>query len=158
MRKTLLAAALMATSMFAIAPQTQAAPGGVRVGTLTCHVKGAWGHLVASNRRMNCLYEPYHRTAERYVGTIQRYGVDIGRVNNATLIWAVVAPTSNVGRTALEGNYGGVSANATVGIGVGANALVGGLDRSIALQPLSVEGNSGLALAAGVGVMRLRAA
>lgn len=69
-----------------------------------------------------------------------------------------MAPTSNVGRTALEGNYGGLAANATVGIGVGANVLVGGLDRSIALQPLSVEGNSGLALAAGVGVMRLRSA
>ena len=158
MRKTILAAALMATSMFAFAPQTNAAQSGVRVGTLTCHVKGGWGHLVASNRRMNCLYEPYHRTAERYTGTLSRYGVDVGRTNNGTLIWAVVAPTSNVGRTALEGNYGGLAANATVGIGVGANVLVGGLDRSIALQPLSVEGNSGLALAAGVGVMRLRSA
>jgi len=158
MRKAFLAAAVAATSLFALAPQTQAAQSGVRVGTLTCHVQGAWGHLVASNREMNCMYEPYHRTAERYVGSIQRYGVDVGHVNNATLVWAVVAPTSNVGRTALEGNYGGLSANATVGIGLGANVLVGGLDRSIALQPLSVEGNSGLALAAGVGVMRLRAA
>jgi len=158
MRKAFLAAAVAATSLFALAPQTQAAQSGVRVGTLTCHVQGAWGHLVASNREMNCMYEPYHRTAERYVGSIQRYGVDVGHVNNATLVWAVVAPTSNVGRTALEGNYGGVSANATVGVGLGANVLVGGLDRSIALQPLSVEGNSGLALAAGVGVMRLRAA
>jgi len=152
------AMAVAATGLFALAPQTQAAQSGVRVGTLTCHVQGAWGHLVASNREMNCMYEPYHRTAERYVGSIQRYGVDVGHVNNATLVWAVVAPTSNVGRTALEGNYGGLSANATVGIGLGANVLVGGLDRSIALQPLSVEGNSGLALAAGVGVMRLRAA
>ena len=158
MRKAFLAAAVAATSLFALVPQAQAAQSGVRVGTLTCHVKGAWGHLVASNRRMNCMYEPYHRAAEHYTGTIQRYGVDIGRVNNATLVWAVVAPTSNIGRTALEGNYGGVAANATVGVGVGANVLVGGLDRSIALQPLSVEGNSGLALAAGVGVMRLRAA
>ncbi len=158
MRKTCLAAALMATSMFALAPQTQAAQSGVRIGTLTCHVKGAWGHLVASNRRMNCVYEPYRRHAEHYTGTLSRYGVDIGRTNNGTLIWAVVAPTSNIGRTALEGNYGGVSADATLGIGAGANVLVGGFDRSIALQPLSVEGNSGLALAAGVGVMRLRAA
>ncbi|MFZ2029875.1 MAG: DUF992 domain-containing protein [Vitreimonas sp.] len=158
MRKALLAAAVAVTSLLALAPQTQAAQSGVRVGTLTCHVRGAWGHLVASNRRMNCMYEPYHRRGEHYVGSIQRYGVDIGHVNNATLVWAVVAPTSNIGRTALEGSYGGVSASATVGVGLGANVLVGGLDRSIALQPLSVEGNSGLALAAGVGVMRLRAA
>jgi hypothetical protein len=158
MKKTFLAAALLATSMFAIAPQTEAAQSGVRVGTLTCHVQGGWGHLVASEHPMNCMYEPYHNRAEHYTGTLSRYGLDIGRTNNGTLIWAVVAPTSNVGRTALEGNYGGVAADATVGIGVGANVLVGGLDRSIALQPLSVEGNSGLALAAGVGVMRLRAA
>lgn len=158
MRKALLAAAVAASSLFALAPQTQAAQSGVRVGTLTCHVRGAWGHLVASNRQMNCMYEPYRRRAEHYTGMLSRYGVDVGRTNNGTLIWAVVAPTSNVGRTALEGNYGGVSANATVGVGAGANVLVGGLDRSIALQPLSVEGNSGLALAAGVGVMRLRAA
>jgi hypothetical protein len=158
MRKEFLAAAAMAASLLAFAPQAYAAQSGVRIGTLTCQVRGAWGHLVASSRRMDCLYEPYHRRAEHYVGTLSRYGVDVGRTNNGTLIWAVVAPTSNVGRTALEGNYGGLAADATLGIGAGANVLVGGLDRSIALQPLSVEGNSGLALAAGIGVMRLRAA
>ena len=158
MKKTILAAALMTASLFALAPQADAARSGVRVGTLTCHVRGGWGHVVTSQRPMNCMYEPYHRRAERYTGTLSRYGVDIGHTNNATLIWAVVAPTSNIGRTALEGRYGGVSASATVGIGAGANVLVGGFDRSISLQPLSVEGNSGLALAAGVGAMRLRAA
>src|SRR5258706_3979394 len=136
MRKTFLAAALMATSMFAFAPQTNAAQSGVRVGTLTCHVKGAWGHLVASNRRMNCMYEPYHRAAEHYVGTIRRYGVDICHVNNATLVCAVVAPTSNVGRTALEGNYGSASANAAASISARADRLVVGLELSIWLQPL----------------------
>ncbi|HWA00658.1 MAG TPA: DUF992 domain-containing protein, partial [Caulobacterales bacterium] len=74
-----------------------------------------------------------------------------------TLVWAVVAPSSNVGRTALEGSYGGVSADATVGVGGAAHILVGGLDRSITLQPLSVEGNTGVALAAGVGVLHLKA-
>ena len=153
MRKAFLAAALLATSMFAFAPQTQAAQSGVRVGTLTCHVKGGWGHLVAS-----VFADKLNHACLNDAALLSRYGVDVGRTNSGTLIWAVVAPTSNVGRTALEGNYGGLSANATVGIGAGANVLVGGLDRSIALQPLSVEGNSGLSLAAGVGVMRLRAA
>ena len=77
MRKTLLAAALMATSMFALTPQTSATQSGVRIGTLTCHVQGGWGHLVASSHQMDCLYEPYHRTAERYTGTLSRYGVDV---------------------------------------------------------------------------------
>src|SRR5262249_51320069 len=144
----ILVAALLTAGML-IAPSAQAARGGVRVGTLSCNVAPGWGHVVASNRNMNCLYRPYHRGAERYVGTLSRYGVDLGHVRGGTLVWAVVAPTSNLGRTALEGNYGGVSAGATLGVGGNANVLVGGLDRSIALQPLSVEGNSGLALAAG---------
>ena len=38
---------------------------------------------------------------------------------------------------------------------VGANALVGGRDRSLALQPLSGEAQSGLALAAGVASLTL---
>jgi hypothetical protein len=158
MRKAkLLAAALLSAGMLA-APAAHAAPGGVRVGTLSCSIAPAWGHVIDSQRRMNCTYRPYHRSAERYTGTLSRYGVDLGHTNSGTLVWAVIAPTSNLGRTALEGNYGGVSAAATLGVGGSANVLIGGLDRSIALQPLSVEGNSGLALAAGVGVMRLEAA
>ena len=107
---------------------------------------------------MNCTFHPIHRGTEHYRGTLTRYGVDVGYTSRGELVWAVVAPTSNVRRTALEGDYAGASANATVGVGAGANVLVGGFDRSIALQPLSVEGNTGLALAAGVGVIRLRAA
>ena len=47
-------------------------------------------------------------------------------------------------------------AQATVGVGVGANVLIGGLDKSIALQPLSVEGNKGLNVAAGIGSISLQ--
>jgi hypothetical protein len=158
MRKAkLLAAALLSAGML-FAPSAQAAHGGVRVGTLSCNVAPAWGHVIDSKRNMNCLYRPYHRGAERYVGTLSRYGVDLGHTRGGTLIWEVVAPTSNVGRSALAGNYGGVTAGATVGIGGDANVLVGGFDRSITLQPLSVQGNTGLALQAGVGYMRLRSA
>src|SRR5262249_60345444 len=123
----------------------------VRVGTLSCNVAPGWGHVVTSNRNMNCMYRPYHRGAERYVGTLSRYGVDLGHTRGGTLIWAVIAPTSNVGRTALEGNYGGVSADATLGVGAGAHVLIGGFDRSITLQPFSVEGNTGVALSAWAG-------
>jgi hypothetical protein len=159
MRKAkLLAAALVSASMLLAPAAAQAGPSGVRVGTLTCSVAPGWGHVVTSERRMNCMYRPYHRGGERYVGTFSRYGVDIGHTRGGTLLWAVVAPTSNIGRSALEGDYGGVTAGATVGIGGDANLLIGGFDRSITLQPLSVQGNSGLALQAGVGVMHLRAA
>jgi hypothetical protein len=158
MRKAkLLGAALLSAGML-LAPSAQAAGGGVRVGTLSCNVAPGWGHVVASSRQMNCTYRPFRRGAEHYTGTLSRYGVDLGHTRGGTLVWAVVAPTSNVGRTALEGSYGGLTAGATVGVGGDANLLIGGFDRSITLQPLSVQGNSGLALQAGVGYMRLRAA
>ena len=135
MRKgTLLKTALLAASVMALAPNANAA-SGVRIGTLTCTIESAWGHVVASSRNMDCSYQPRHRNAEHYTGVIERYGVDIGHTRGGTLVWAVVAPSSNVGRTALEGNYGGVSANATLGVGAGAHLLVGGLDRSIICSP-----------------------
>jgi hypothetical protein len=160
MRKgTFLTAALLGASLLALAPaSSQAAQAGVRVGTLTCSVAGGWGHVVASSRNMSCVYRRNDHRVDRYTGTLSRYGLDLGHTRAGTLIWEVVAPTSNVGRTALAGDYAGASADATVGVGGSANLLIGGLDRSIALQPLSVEGNSGVAIAAGVGVMNLRAA
>jgi len=138
------------------APLAHAADDGVHVGTLECKVEDGWGRLISSSRDMNCLYRPIDGGPEHYHGKLRRYGLDIGYTSDARLVWAVVAPSSDVGTGALEGDYGGVSAQVTAGLGVGANALVGGFDRSIALQPLSVEGNTGLAAAVGAGVMTLR--
>lgn len=138
------------------APSASAAGAGVHVGMLECKVDEGWGHIIASSRAMNCVFNPIDGGREHYRGELSRFGVDLGYTSDATLIWGVVAPTSDIGTGALAGDYGGVSAGATVGVGLGANVLVGGLDRSIALQPLSVEGNTGLALAAGVGVITLR--
>ena len=59
------------------------------------------------------------------------------------------APTRRVGRGDLAGNYGGVGANASVGVGFGGNFLVGGPENSYALQPISVQGQTGLNVAAG---------
>ncbi len=61
-----------------------------------------------------------------------------------TLVWAVFALSGKVGPGTLAGGYVGVSAGAAVGLGVRANALVGGLPNSFALQPVSVEGETGL--------------
>ena len=88
---------------------------------------------------------------EHYTGSISKFGVDIGYTEGGVLVWGVFAPTSDMRKGALEGDYAGASAQATVGVGVGANVLVGGLDKSIALQPLSVEGSKGLNVAAGIG-------
>lgn len=150
--------AAAALSLAAMPMSASAAGAGVHVGTLECKVDRGWGHVIASSRDMNCVFNPVDGGREYYKGELSRYGVDLGYTSDATLIWGVVAPTSDIGTGALEGDYGGVSAGATVGVGLGANVLIGGLDRSIALQPLSVEGNTGLALAAGVGVITLREA
>ncbi|HWA00655.1 MAG TPA: DUF992 domain-containing protein, partial [Caulobacterales bacterium] len=130
MRKgTFLTTALIAASALAMASSANAAGAGVRVGTLTCNVQPAWGHVVASSRDVDCTYQRANHNSEHYTGEIDRYGVDVGHTRGGTLVWAVVAPSSNVGRTALEGSYGGVSADATVGVGGAAHILVGGLDR-----------------------------
>ena len=157
MRKNnLLKAGFIAAAMMAFAPAANAADDGVHVGMLQCEVEDGWGHVVASSRDMTCVFRPVDGGPEHYTGELRRYGVDIGYTSNATLIWGVVAPTSDIGTGALEGDYGGASAQVTAGLGVGANALIGGFDRSIALQPVSVEGNTGLAVAAGAGVITLR--
>ena len=72
------------------------------------------------------------------------------------MVWAVYAATSG-GPAALAGTYAGASAEASVGAGLGANVLVGGSNRTIALQPLSVQGQTGVNLAVGVTGLTLNA-
>jgi hypothetical protein len=156
MRKSIWKAGLAALALMSFAPAANAADDGVNVGTLRCQVDGGWGHVVASSRQMNCVFNPVDGRDEHYTGELSRYGIDIGYTSDAVLVWGVIAPTSDMRRGGLEGDYGGASAQATVGVGLGANVLIGGFDRSIALQPVSVEGNTGLAVAAGAGVMTLR--
>jgi hypothetical protein len=129
---------------------------GVKVGTLTCNVESGWGFVFGSSKDMNCSYAPDKGKAVRYTGTINKYGVDVGYAEGGVMIWVVVAPTSDIGPDALEGDYAGATAGAAVGVGGSANALVGGLDKSIALQPLSLEGHKGLNLAAGIASIELK--
>ena len=70
------------------------------------------------------------------------------------MVWAVYAPT-NRQRGALSGTYAGAAAEASVIAGLGANALIGGSNRTIALQPFSVQGQVGLNIAAGVAGLDL---
>lgn len=149
-KQHLLTSAALIAGALAFAPTLQAADAGVKVGVLTCKVEPGWSYVVGSTRDLNCEYSPDGGAAATYTGKVQKVGIDLGYSDGATMIWAVVAPTSDVGADALEGDYGGVSVGAAVGVGATANALVGGFDKSITLQPLSVEGNTGINLAAGV--------
>jgi hypothetical protein len=147
-------AAVVASAMaFAVPAQAD----GVKVGTLECHVSSGWGFVFGSSKDLRCTFAPSRGEPEHYVGSISKFGVDIGYTSSAVIVWAVFAPNSGPKRGALAGDYAGATASATVGVGVGAHALVGGFDRSITLQPLSIEGNTGLNVAAGIGAMSLRA-
>ena len=107
----------------------------VRAGYLTCHVSSGWGFIFGSSRSMKCSYAMQSNYTEYYTGSITKFGADIGYLSSAVMIWAVVAPTNNLGQGALAGHYAGATASAAVGVGAGANVLVGGFKSSIALSP-----------------------
>lgn len=133
-----------------------AGAAGVKVGVLNCHVSSGWGFVFGSSKDLHCNFSPSARgMGERYVGTVSKFGVDVGYTSGGVLVWDVIAPTSSYKRGALAGAYAGASASATVGVGAGANVLVGGFNRSITLQPVSIEGNTGLNVAAGIGEITL---
>jgi uncharacterized protein DUF992 len=153
--KTLAVGAALALGMAAsLAGNAEA--NGVKAGFLKCEVAGNLSFIFGSSRDISCIYDA--GTAyplDHYKGTIKKYGVDIGYQQNGVIIWGVVAPSNYVGPGALAGDYGGVSAAVAVGLGVGANALIGGSNNTVALQPLSVEGMQGLNVAGGIGVLTL---
>jgi len=132
------------------------AQGGVRVGTLTCHESAGSGFIFGSTHNLACTFAPASGHREHYVGTIRQFGVDIGYTAAAVILWGVVAPSATLAPGSLAGDYAGATAGAAVGAGVGANVLVGGSSRQIALQPLSIEGQTGLNVAAGIAAVTLR--
>jgi len=138
----------------AFAAGTAQAKSGVNVGALNCTVEGGIGLILGSKKDMTCVYKSHKGKKAVYTGSITKIGIDIGVTNKSYITWAVFAP-GDIDRGALEGSYGGASAEATVGVGLGANVLVGGFEDSIALQPVSVQGQEGLNVAAGVTGLRL---
>jgi len=128
----------------------------VQVGMLDC-AGSTSSFVVGSVTELNCSFRPSGVPAvDYYTATVRRVGVDIGFNQQVAVAWAVFAPTRVLGHGELAGNYVGAAASATVGVGVGANALVGGSGNTIALQPVSVQGQTGLSVAAGVAELRLR--
>jgi hypothetical protein len=128
---------------------------GVQVGVLTCNVASGFGFVFGSSRAVNCTFGPGGVPPQHYVGAINKFGVDIGYLQGGVIVWTVVAPTANLAPGSLSGTYAGATGSATVGVGVGANVLVGGSGNSIALQPISIEGTTGLNVAAGIAEMTL---
>ncbi|MGA8381043.1 MAG: DUF992 domain-containing protein [Stellaceae bacterium] len=132
------------------------AQAGVRVGTLSCNVAAGWGFIFGSSKALHCVFSGGPGRYVHYAGSISKFGVDIGYTQGGVLVWAVFAPTANVAPGVLAGSYIGATGSATVGVGAGANVLIGGSNRTISLQPVSIEGNTGLNIAAGIGAISLR--
>lgn len=151
---TVLGLSAAALSTVALA---QSGKSGVNVGSLQCHVSGGMGFVFGSSKDLDCLLARTDGKGEHYVGTINKYGVDLGFTKEAQIVWLVFAPGA-VGKGALAGDYGGATASATVGAGIGANVLLGGSNKQITLQPVSVEGSAGLNVAAGVAAVTLKPA
>lgn len=131
---------------------------GVQVGTLSCQAGRSVGFVIGSNNQFGCVYRAPGRRPERYVASVSRFGVDLGVTEQTLLSWTVFAPTRQFGYGDLAGDYIGVGGSATFGVGGGANALVGGSENSFALQPISVQGQTGFNVSGGVASLQLRPA
>ena len=153
-RKSVLASAGLALGLLALQAPARA-DATVKAGMLTCHVSSGWGFVFGSTRDLRCVYSGNGRN-EDYSGKISKFGVDIGYLKSGVLVWAVLAPSTELKVGALTGDYGGVTAGASAGVGASANALIGGSTKSISLQPVSVEGDKGINLAAGIAAMSLK--
>ena len=148
---------IVVAGLVAAAP-AGAAEGGIKAGFLTCNVASGFGFIFGSSRDVNCTYSSVAGAGETYKGKISKFGVDIGYSKAAVMVWGVFAPTADFKPGALAGQYAGVTAGAAVGLGVGANVMVGGFNNSFSLQPVSIEGSTGLNVAAGIAALTLEAA
>jgi hypothetical protein len=157
-RNTIAGAVVGAAALAAVlSTPVDAQQDRVQAGSLECSMSSSIGLIVASQRNVACNYKPNGGPPEAYVGTMTRVGLDVGITGGGAIIWAVFSGTNRyVGM--LAGTYVGASAEMTIAAGLGANVLVGGSNRSVALQPLSVQGQVGLNIAAGVSSLELHLA
>ncbi|WJR79668.1 DUF992 domain-containing protein [Bradyrhizobium sp. NP1] len=149
---------LAAATLFGACASASAQQPAIRAGILQCEGGQNVGFVLGSIATLECVFQSPGRRPEGYLATIRRFGVDLGVTEQTQFTWTVTAPTTRLGYAALAGAYGGVGANASIGIGGGGNFLVGGPGNSYALQPISVQGQTGLNLAAGVAGLELQPA
>lgn len=146
-----IAAALVSLGVLFSASAANAA--AIKVGVLSCHVEDGWGAVIGSRKSADCTFTDSNGRKHHYEATITKIGVDVGYTSAKTIAWVVTSLEGNKGN--LAGTYLGVNAEATAVVGLGANALVGGLNRNFALQPISVQGQTGLNVAAAVQALTL---
>ena len=146
-----IAVAALAASYASASAQTP-----VPAGILECQGGQNVGFVVGSVTQLDCVFRSEGRRPEGYTATVRRIGVDLGFTQQTQFSWTVSAPSMRLGPGALAGTYGGVGANASVGVGFGGNFLVGGPGNAYALQPISLQGQTGLNVAAGIAGIELQ--
>lgn len=154
-RFLILAGAVLAMLTASLAG-AQAQQGRVQIGILECRGGASIGFIVGSVTNLGCVLRADGMPEDRYVATVRKVGLDLGITQESALAWGVFAPVTRLGPGDLAGNYVGAQGSATLGVGVGGNVLIGGSNNSIALQPLSVQGQVGLSVAAGLESLELR--
>jgi hypothetical protein len=148
---------LLGVAVTAVLTASQAqSQQGVQLGVLNCRGGASVGFVVGSVTNLGCVLTGTGRRDQPYVATIRKVGLDLGITEETALSWAVFAPVNYSGPGDISGNYAGAQSSASIGVGVGANVLVGGSQNSIALQPLSLQGSVGLNVAAGLQSLELR--
>jgi hypothetical protein len=153
------AASFALIAMLAAPAVAQAPPSWTQVGMLNCRLNPSIGFIIAGHQTMECRFTqnaPYPPQA--YEGALNTVGINIGFTAGGVLGWAVFAPTVGAPAGALAGEYLGASADVGLGLGVGANVLIGGSGRTFALQPLSIEGSVAVDVTLGVSALKLRPA
>jgi Protein of unknown function (DUF992) len=147
----------LAAALLTIPAAEALAQSRVKAGVLACNMAPTIGLIVGSRQNISCVFTPDGRgPRERYLGAITRLGLDLGVTAGGKMLWGVFSQTSAIPPRSIAGTYVGASGDAAIGLGVGANMLVGGSRKSVSLQPLSVEGSAGVNLALGVAEMTLR--
>ncbi|MDQ0349369.1 DUF992 domain-containing protein [Ancylobacter vacuolatus] len=160
MFRTVLSRGLLASALVAGAATLAAAPASaqtkrVEVGSLACAGSKSVSFIIGSKRTLDCTFTTARGKKFGYEGSIRRWGLDLGVTGRNILLWTVLAPSKGVRSSDLDGTYVGVSGSVALGVGVAGNVLVGGSNKTIALQPLSVEGQTGVNVALGVGDLHL---
>lgn len=156
MRRFLILAGAVLAMLTASLAGAQAQQGRVQIGILECRGGASIGFIVGSVTNLGCVLRADGMPEDRYVATVRKVGLDLGITQESALAWGVFAPVTRLGPGDLAGNYVGAQGSATLGVGVGGNVLIGGSNNSIALQPLSVQGQVGLSVAAGLESLELR--
>ena len=158
MRRSIILAGVAAAALVAsfAGAHAQQPMQRVQVGILECRGGSSVGFIVGSVTHLGCVLRTEGMPEDRYVATISKVGLDLGITQESALAWGVYAPVARLGPGDLAGNYVGAQGSATIGVGLGGNVLVGGSANSIALQPLSVQGQVGLSVAAGLASLELR--